>query len=70
MHVDRCRCPALGRTAILEVADQFLLLGVDADDRLARSRKSRLLRRDVRGLRLPVGMIGAGFELFGVTCSA
>jgi len=45
--------------AVLAVADQFLLLGVDRDRRLSVRLKRLDLRVDVLELRIPVGMAGA-----------
>ena len=53
-------------TRILEVANQLLLLGIDADNRQARCGKGQLLRLQVHKLLLPLRMRATSLVLFDV----
>ena len=53
-------------TAILEVANEFLLLGIDRDDRLARSLERFDFGIDVLELSVTVGMAGAFARLAAI----
>ena len=59
MHAHRLRLPhrTVFTTAILEIADQLLLLGVDGDRRLARRQRLLHLIVDIAELRIAVGMV-------------
>jgi hypothetical protein len=61
MHPDRLRPPLGAQFAatILEVANKFLLLGVDRDDRLASSLERLNFGIDVLELSVAVGVAGA-----------
>jgi hypothetical protein len=52
-------------SAVLEVTDQLLLLGVDGDDRHAPINAVLRLRVDVLELRVAVWMLGTSTDLFG-----
>jgi hypothetical protein len=64
MVFDGDRLPAPHATGILKVADQFLLLGIHADNRQALTHKTSLLPRDA--LKLPVALRVRTGETLGV----
>lgn len=66
MDVDLLGLPPPGPSSVLEVADQFLFLGVDADYGLSRRHKLLDLPGQVGKLDLPVGVAAASFALFGI----
>src|SRR5271157_4664721 len=66
VHLNRlpCRLPFL--PGIPVVSDQFLLLGVDRDDRPASAQERLALALDVAKLSIPIGMLLSFFGL-GIT---
>ena len=59
VHVQRVAFGPIIRAAVLEVADQLLLLGVNRDDGLARGLGRNDLRVDVLELCIAIGMARA-----------
>ena len=63
LHAPRIALGTIVASAVLVVADQLLLLGVDGDDRLARRLRREHLGVDVLELGVAVGMPGAFVRL-------
>src|SRR5208283_5536316 len=63
IDVDRNAVRLIIAAGVLVVADQFLLLGVDRNDRLAGGLMRFDLRVDVLELRVPIGMASAFLAL-------
>jgi hypothetical protein len=66
MHADLDRLLTPYVPGVLEVADQCLLLGIGADDRVSIGCKRVLLRRNVLKLCVARGMVRAGFFLLRI----
>ena len=62
--VDRCWLAAPHPTGILEVADQFLFLGINADDRQATVQETLFVPGNAT--KLQVSMLGRNRDRFGV----
>jgi hypothetical protein len=70
MHIDGGGLQTPGGAGILEIADQLLLLGVDADGRPSRGGKRRALGRKMRELGVTVGIPGLASSFLAFTCRA
>jgi len=66
VHAPWCAFRTIIGSAILEVADQLLLLGVDGDDGLLLSLRRNDFRVDIFELGIAVGMLGAFIFAIGL----